>query len=76
MAIYYTQRMHFSDELFVLHLDGCLFEQYIIDVAIKIKQNIFNFLVLSQAQLRAELYQGLANMVEHDVRLNHAQEGQ
>ncbi len=32
--------------------------------------------MLNQAQLRAELYQGLANMVEHDFRLYHAQVGQ
>jgi hypothetical protein len=32
--------------------------------------------VLNQAQLRAELYQGLADMVEHDFRLYPAQVGQ
>jgi hypothetical protein len=32
--------------------------------------------VLNQAQLHAEFYQGLAKMVEHDVRLNPAQVGQ
>jgi hypothetical protein len=32
--------------------------------------------VLNQAQLRAELYQGLADMVEHDFRLHPAQVGQ
>jgi hypothetical protein len=76
MAAYYTQRMHFSDELFGLHLGGRLFQQYIIDVATKTKYNTLNFLVLNQAQLRAKLYQGLANIVEHDVRLNPGQEGQ
>jgi len=33
-------------------------------------KNTLNFLVLNQAQLRVELYQGLADMVEHDVQLN------
>ncbi len=32
--------------------------------------------MLNQAQLRAGLYQGLVDMVEHDVRLDPAQVGQ
>jgi hypothetical protein len=76
MVAYYTQRMHFSDELFTLHFGGRLFQQYIIDVGTKTKQNTLNFLVLNQAQLCAEFYQGLANMVEHDVQLNPAKVGQ
>jgi hypothetical protein len=32
--------------------------------------------VLNQAQLRAQLYQGLVDMVEHDFRLHPAQVGQ
>ncbi len=67
MAAYYTQRVHFSNKLFTLHLGGRLFQQYIVDIATKTKQNTLNFLVLNQAQLRVELYQGLADMVEHDV---------
>ncbi len=31
--------------------------------------------MLNQAQLHAELYQGLADMVEHDVRLDPGQVG-
>jgi len=76
MTTYYAQRVHFSGELSALHLGGCLFQQYIINVAAKTEQNILNFLVLNQAQLRAELYQGLANMVEHDFQLHPAQVGQ
>jgi len=76
MVAYYAQRVHFSGELSALHLSGRLFQQYIIDVATKTKQNTFNFLVLNQAQLRAELYQGLADMVEHDFQLHPAQVGQ
>jgi hypothetical protein len=76
MATYYAQRVHFSGELSVLHFGGRLFQQYIVNVAVKTKQNILNFLVLNQAQLRARLYQGLAYMVEHDFRLHHAQVGQ
>jgi hypothetical protein len=67
MVAYYAQRVHFTGNLSALHLGGHLFQQYIIDVVAKIEQNTFNFLVLNQAQLRAELYQRLANMVEHDV---------
>jgi hypothetical protein len=76
MAAYYAQKVHFSGELFTLHLNGCLFQQYIVDVTTKTEQNTFNFLVLKQVQLCVELYQGLANMVEHDVRLNPVQVGQ
>jgi hypothetical protein len=76
MAAYYTQRMHFSSEFFALHLGGHLFQQYIVDVVAETEQNILNFLVLNQAQLCAKLYQGLADMVEHDVRLDPVQVGQ
>jgi hypothetical protein len=37
MAVYYAQRMHFNDKLSALHLDGRLFQQYIVDVAAKTK---------------------------------------
>jgi hypothetical protein len=67
MATYYAQRVHFSGELSTLHLGGRLFQQYIVNVAPKIEQNTHKFLVLNQAQLRAELYQGLADIIEHDV---------
>jgi len=70
MAAYYAQRVHFSGELSALHLGGRLFQQYIVDVVAKTEQNTLNFLVLNQAQLRAKLYQGLADMVEHDFRLH------
>jgi hypothetical protein len=68
--------VHFSNELFALHINGRLFQQYIIDIAAKTKYNILNFLVLNRAQLHAELYKGLVDMVEHDVRLDPAQVGQ
>ncbi len=38
-------------------------------------KSAFNFLVLNQVQLHAELYQGLADMVEHDVWLDPAKVG-
>jgi len=72
MAAYYAQRVRFSGELSALHFGGRLFQQYIVNVVVKTKQNTLNFLVLNQAQLRAELYQGLADMVEHDFRLHPA----
>jgi hypothetical protein len=76
MAAYYTQRVHFSGELSALHLGGRFFQQYIVDVVAKTKQNTLNFFGLNQAQLRAKLYKGLADMVEHDFQLNPAQVGQ
>jgi hypothetical protein len=68
--------VHFNDELSTLHLGGRLFQQYIVDIVAKTEQNILNFFVLTQAQLHAELYQGLVDMVEHDVQLDPAQVGQ
>jgi hypothetical protein len=76
MAAYYAQKVHFTNELSTLHFNGCLFQQYIVDVVAKTEQNTFNFLALNQAQLIEELYQGLVDMVEHDVRLDVAQVGQ
>jgi hypothetical protein len=76
MATYYAQRVYFSGELSALHFGGRLFQQYIVNIAAKTKQNTLNFLVLNQAQLRAELYQGLVDMVEHDFQLHPAQVGQ
>jgi len=76
MATYYAQRVHFNGELSALHLGGRLFQKYIVDVTAKTEQNTLNFLVLNQAQLRVELYEGLADMVEHDFQLDHAQVGQ
>jgi hypothetical protein len=67
MVAYYAQIEHFNGELSVLHFGGCLFQQYIVNVAAKTKQNILNFLVLNQAQFCVEFYQGLPYMVEHDV---------
>jgi hypothetical protein len=37
MVVYYAQKTHFSNELSTLHFGGCLFQQYIIDVATKTK---------------------------------------
>jgi hypothetical protein len=76
MAAYYAQKVYFSGELSALHLGGRIFQQYIVDVTTKTEQNTLNFLVLNQAQLRAELYQRLANMFEHDFRLDITQVGQ
>jgi hypothetical protein len=47
MAAYYAQRVHFIGKLSTLHLNGHLFQQYIINVATKIEQNTINFLVLN-----------------------------
>jgi len=75
MATYYEEKMHFSNELSTLHFGGRLFQQYIVDVTTKTQHKNPNFLLLNQVQLRVELYQGLVDMVEHDVELNLAQVG-
>ncbi len=48
MAACYAQRVHFSVELFALHLDGRLFQQYVVDVAAKTEHNTLNFLMLNK----------------------------
>jgi hypothetical protein len=75
MATYYAQKVHFSNELSTLHFGGRLFQQYIVDITNKTQHNNSNFLLLNQVQLRVKLYQGLVDMVEHDVRLNPTQVG-
>jgi len=75
MAAFYGQRLHFMRELNALHYGRRLFQQYIVDVAAKTEQNALNFLVHNQVKLRAELYQGLQDMLAQDVVLNAAQVG-
>ncbi len=75
MAAFYGQRLHFTRELNALHYGGHLFQQYIVDVAIKTKQNALNFLVNNQVKLCVELYQGLQDMLAQDANLNAAQVG-
>ncbi len=75
MATFHGQRLHFTRELNALHYARRLFQQYIIDVAAKTEQNALNFLVHNQVKLRAELYQGLHDMLAQDAVLNAAQVG-
>jgi hypothetical protein len=75
MAAFYGQRLHFTRDLNALHYGGRLFQQYIVDVAVKTEQNALNFLVHNQVKLRAELYQGLQDMLAQDAVLNAAQVG-
>jgi hypothetical protein len=75
MAAFYGQRLHFTRELNTLHYGGRSFQQYIVDVASKTEQNALNFLVHNQVKLRAELYQGLQDMLAQDAVLNAAQVG-
>lgn len=44
MATFYAQRLHFTSELSALHYRGRLFQQYIVDVVAKTKQNTLNYL--------------------------------
>jgi len=75
MVAFYGQRLHFTRELNALHYGGRLFQQYIVDVAAKTEQNALNFLVHNQVKLRAELYQGVQDMLAQDAVLNAAQVG-
>jgi hypothetical protein len=75
MAAFYAQRLHFTREPSTLQYGGRLFQQYIVDVAAKTEQNTLKYLQLNQSRLRAELYQGLQDMLEGDAGLNAAQVG-
>ena len=50
-----------------IHLGGRLFQQYIVDMAAKVEQNQLNYQAHNQQKIRAELYQGLCDLVETDV---------
>jgi len=75
MAAFYAQRLHFTREPSALHYGGRLFQQYTVDVAAKTEQNTLKYLRLNEGRLRAELYQGLQDMLERDAGLNAAQVG-
>ncbi|CAG8579417.1 11975_t:CDS:2, partial [Acaulospora morrowiae] len=68
MIQYYSYRLQIRQlESFVLHRSGRLFQQYIVDAYVCIKQNRLNYLKYNQKQIRAELYSGLQNaLFVHD----------
>jgi hypothetical protein len=55
--------MEHADEFSALHLSGRLFQQYLTDMWSKTEKEALDFLRRNQSQLRADLYQGLADAV-------------
>ena len=55
---YYLQR---RDDQNVLHLCGKLFQQFLVDQFHRVEMERLNYLQTHQSEIRAELYQGLAD---------------
>ena len=68
---YYKYRLmpHTGDTFNTIHRLGRLFQQYVVDMYSKIEFSRLQYLRFHQTQLRADLYQGLADVV-------HASDGQ
>ena len=59
----YRLMVHGGNTFNTLHRMGRLFQQYIVDMYVKIEGQRLTFLRHNQRTLRAELYQGLADAV-------------
>ena len=66
-----------SGETFnILHRMGRLFQQYIVDMYVKIEGERLSFLRHNQRKLRADVYQGLADVISNsDGNINGSQVG-
>lgn len=72
-AMFYSYRLHTRDNQFpIIHYGGRLFQQFVCDVWVSTDQNRLRWIENHQPQLRAALYSGLEDAVEHsdsDVEL-------
>ena len=69
--------IHGGDTFNTLHRMGRLFQQYIVNMYVKIEGEQFNFLRHNQKTLLAELYQGLADAInEFDGNTDGTQIGE
>ena len=76
MRQFYAYRLQVRlKEMSTLHLGGRLFQQYVVDMAAKVEQNELNFLAMNQQRIRAELYQGICDLVASDVDTSGADSG-
>ena len=64
---YYKYRLmiHGGDTFNTIHRMGRLFQQYVVDIYAKIEEGRLKFIQANQSKLRAELYQGLADVVQN-----------
>ena len=76
MRQFYAYRLQVRvNEAAILHYAGRIFQQCIVDMAAKVDQNELNYLVQNQQRIRAELYQGLCDLVADDVATSGADAG-
>ena len=61
---------YWLDELSLLLRAGHLFQQYLVDMWAAADQNRLNYLHHHQQDIRASLYSGLADAIDHDMDLN------
>ena len=57
--------MTHGDSFNSIHRMGRLFQQYIVDMYAKIEGECLSYLRQNQSQLRAEIYQGLSDVVQN-----------
>ena len=64
---YYKYRLmvHSGDTFNIIHHMGRLFQQYVVDMYVKIEDGRLGFIQRNQSKLRADLYQGLADALQH-----------
>ena len=60
---------HRPNEFSLLLRGGRLFQQYLVDMWAAADQNRLNFLRYNQSKIRASLYKGLADAIDHDANL-------
>ena len=63
------------NQIVTLHLSGRLFQQYVMDMDAKVEQNKLNYLAQNQQRIRAELYQGICDLVSDDVATSSSDAG-
>ena len=75
---YYKYRLMIrgGDTFNTIHRMGRLFQQYVVDIYAKIEEGRLKFIQANQSKLRAELYQGLAYVVQNsDGTIDGSQTG-
>ena len=66
---YYCYKLQIRpNEQSILLYSGRLFQQYVVDMYVKIETNRLNFIRKNQDHIRADLYQGLVDSVEMGLR--------
>lgn len=63
MREYYCYKLQIRSNLNLIMLGGRLFQQFVVDIYIKIETSRLEFCRKSQSKIRAELYQGVVDCI-------------